>query len=310
MAHCLTDKEADNSYRAALQPEHHEENSLIDFCNKYGLSPRDAYSYASRLEEYEKKLESYCDSLNYNAASDLVSKIRNLDFPDKISHKIICIIPAENVVRYSFSFTSEHVYGRLLESLSTSEADAASKMYRKYLSMGETRSVSDFMLEPAMHRILGGGGTWEVVRLVKSEGPKNIHWKTPKNPSVSWLHFTAHGISVDASDEDKSLTEGRPLSLQLPTGRLLHLAYYRPSSKTQATFDATVYDPVTNHAWILQSTVSLVHSVKVSGINDLWKRGITKITYIAVTPPGQAIDLSFPQNVDGLVVVKYQLQLV
>ena len=208
--HCLADKEADNSLRGPLQPEPHDEKSLINFCNKYGLSALDVYSNASRPEGYEKKLQSYCNNLNYNHASDLVSKIQNLDFPDNVSPKIICIIPAENEVGYSFSFTSEHVYNRLLESLSTSEADAASKMYRQFLSMGETRSVSGFMLEPAMHRILGGGGTWEVIRLVKSEGPKNIHWKTPENPSVSWLHFTAHGISVDASDEDKTLTEGRP----------------------------------------------------------------------------------------------------
>ena len=99
--------------------------------------------------------------------------------------------------------------------------------------------------------------------------------------------------------------------LQLPlTGPLLHLAYYRPSSKTQATFDAAVYDPVTNHAWILQSTVSPNHGVKLSGINDLRTRGVTTITYIAVTPPGQVIDLPFPKNVDGLVAVKYQLHLV
>jgi hypothetical protein len=165
------------------------------------------------------------------------------------------------------------------------------------------------MLEPAMHRILGGGGTWKVIQLVKSKGPKDIHWKTPEDPSVSWLHFTARGISVDASGEDKLLTEGRPRLLQLPTGPLLHLAYYRPGSKNQGTFDAAVYDPVTNHAWILKSTVSLIHSVEVSGINDLRDRGITKISYIAVTPPGQTIDLLFPKDVDGLVV-KYQLQLV
>ena len=310
VAHRLTDKEADNPYRAPLQPKRHEENSLINFCNKYGLSAHNAYTNASRPEGYEKKLQSYCNSLNYNAASDLVFKIHTLDFPYEVSHKIICIIPAENEVGYSFSFTSEHVYNRLLESLSTSEPDAASKMYRQFLSMGETKSVSGFMLEPAMHRILGGGGTWEVTRLVKLEGPKNIHWRTSENPSVSWLHFTAHGISVDASNEDKLLTEGRPRSLQLPTGPLLHLAYYHPSSKTLATFDAAVYDPVTNHAWILQSTVSPNHGVKLAGINDLRKRGITKITYIAVTSQDEAIDLPFPKNVDGLVDVKYQLQLV
>jgi len=309
VAHCLTDKEADNSYRAPFQPERHEENSLIDFCNKYGLSARDAYSNASKAEEYEKKLKRYCNSLKYDTISDLVLKIHTLDFPDKVSHKIICVFPAENEVGYSFRFTSKHVYEQLLESLSASEVDAASKMYRLFLSMGESRSMSGYMLEPAMHYIIGSGGVWEVIQLVKSEGSKNIHWKTPKEPSVSWLHFTAGGISVDASDED-TLGEGRPRSLQLPTGPFVCLAYYRPRSKTQDTFDAAVYDPLTNHGWIFQSTVSEDHSVKVSGINDLRKRGVTAITYIAVTPPGQTIDLPFPKASDGIVVAKYQLQLV
>ena len=310
VAHCLSDKETDDSYRAPFQPERHEENSLIDFCDKYGFSARDAYSKASKIEEYAKNIQTYCSSLNYKTASDLVLKIHTLDFPDKLSHRIICIAPAENEVGYSFSFTSKHVYDQLLESLSTSEADAASKMYRLFLWMGESRSVLGYMLEPAMHYILGGGGMWEVIQLVKSEGLKNIHWKTPADSPVSWLHFTACGISVDASNEDKLSTEGRPQSLQLPTGPLLILAYYRPSSKNQATFDAAVYDPVTKHGWIFQSTVSLKHSVKVSGINDLRKCGITKITYIAVTPPGQTIDLLFPKALDDIVVSKYQLQLV
>ncbi len=170
--------------------------------------------------------------------------------------------------------------------------------------------MAGYMLEPAMHNIIGSGGVWEVTQLVKSERLKNIHWKTPKEPSVSWLHFTAIGISVDASDEDTLLGESPPRSLQLPTGPFVSLAYYRPKSKTQATFDAAVYDPVTNHGWLFQSTVSEDHSVKVSGINDLRRRGVTAITYIAVTPPGLTIDLPFPKASDDIVVAKYQLQLV
>ena len=50
--------------------------------------------------------------------------------------------------------------------------------------------------------------------------------------------------------------------------------------------------------------------MKLAGINDLRKRGNTKTTYIAVTSQDEAIDLPFPKNVDGLVDVKYQLQLV
>ena len=175
VAHCLINEEADESYRAPFQPERHEENSLIDFCNKYGLSARDAYSNASKAEQYGKKLESYCNSLKYNTVSDLVLKINTLNFPDKASHKIVCVVPAEDELGYSVSFTSNHVYDQLFESLSASEADAASKLYRLFLSMGERRSVSSYMLEHAMHCIIGSGGVWEVIQQVKSEGPKNIH---------------------------------------------------------------------------------------------------------------------------------------
>ncbi len=79
-----------------------------------------------------------------------------------------------------------------------------------------------------------------VVSHSKAKGQKNIHWKTPKESSVSWLHFTAHGISMDASNEDKALREGRPRLVQLATGPLLDLTCYRPSFKNQNTFDAAV----------------------------------------------------------------------
>jgi len=57
--------------------------------------------------------------------------------------------------------------------------------------------------------------------------------------------------------------------------------------------------------WLFQSTVSEDHSVKVSGIDDLRRRGVTAITYIAVTPPDQTIDLPFPKAPDDIVVAKY-----
>ena len=108
---------------------------------------------------------------------------------------------------------------------------------------------------------------------------------------------------MDATDEDTLLRKSRPRSLQLPTGPFVALAYYRPRSESQATFDAAVYDPVTKHGWIFQLTVS-DHSVKVSGINDLRRRGVTAITYIAVTPSDQTIDLLFPEASDDIVGAK------
>jgi hypothetical protein len=295
---------------APFQTVRHEEQALVKFCDLYGFSARDAYGNASNIDTFEANLEKSCRLLNYDEIAKIIADVHNLEFGNDVSHTILCISPADVVLKYTFDFTSQHVYNHILKSLQTSQVRAASKFYRLFLSMGKTRSTAGHMLEPAAHEILGDGGAFEVILLERSFARSYFHWKTPKVLSekvTTRLHITSSGISLG---DDNNVGGGQPPMLELPKeGPLKYFAFYRPSSQNQATYDFMLYDPRAKHAWIFQVTTSSSHSVKAKGINDLIDRGVKKISYVVVTNVGATIDLPFTAKLDCQVVHKYQLEL-
>jgi hypothetical protein len=167
------------------------------------------------------------------------------------------------------------------------------------------------MLEPAMHDIFGEGGAWELLTLQEHDAIKNVHWTTPTNPLVSaYLHLDSNGIVINGVQTQTCA--GSPLTLELPAKGvpLTAFAYYRPSSLNQATYDAVIYDPQQNRAIIFQSSSGLTHTVKESGIEDLFTRGVQFITYVAVTPPNTSIKYLAPKTVSSRIDAKYQLILI
>jgi hypothetical protein len=71
-----------------------------------------------------------------------------------------------------------------------------------------------------------------------------------------------------------------------------------------------VYDPVEKHAWIFQVTTSPTHTVKEKDIKELRELGVDKVSYVAITPDSPStIDLPFSEDLNDIVIHKYQLRL-
>jgi hypothetical protein len=299
---------------APLQRRRLEEQALVDFCKKYGYSARDAYGHASPpfADKFEKSLQAYCGTLSYDTVASITSDVQTLHFPDKVRHNIICIAPTEVGLRFAFDFASEHVYNCVLESLRKTQANAAAKLYRLFLTNGKTKAPAGYMLEPAAQDILRDGGSFDIIRLEGSQAREYFHWKTPRNFTddvQTQLHISSSGISVG---KDRESPLGRPSMFEFRKGggRLELFGFYCPSSKNQATFDYLVYDPRDNHAWVFQVTTSPSHTVKEQGIKELLTRGVQKISYIAITSDSPAtIDLPFSPDLNDIVTTKYQLRL-
>ena len=297
---------------APLQRRRVDEQSLVEFCRKYGYSARDAYGNASAPERFETMLRAYCGDLSYEKAAKIIFNVEVLRFPDDFGHNIICISPTEVGLKYTVDFASEYVYHCVLESLRRLEADAAAKFYRLFLTNGKTRSAAGYMLEPAAHDILSDGGSFDIIRLEASQSQSHTHWKTPQNLSdeaQTRLHITSSSISVG---EDRDASLGRPpmFEFRKDGGQFDRFGFYCPSSNIQATFDYLVYDPRDKHGWIFQVTTSATHTVKEKDIQQLLDRGVEKVSYVAVTSDAPAtIDLPFSEHLNRIVACKYQLRL-
>ena len=71
-----------------------------------------------------------------------------------------------------------------------------------------------------------------------------------------------------------------------------------------------MYDPVKKHAWVFQVTTSPTHTVKEKGIKELLELGVDEVSYVAITPDSPAtIDLPFSEDLNNIVIHKYQLRL-
>ena len=308
--HLLHEYESDFLGSAPFQRDRHNERALLEFCEKYGYSARDVYAYADAVDIYEGNVQDYCHNFSYDRAASIISDVQVLHFPDDLRHHVINIIPTDVGRNFTFDFVSEYVYKCVLESLRKSEANAASKLYRLFLTNRQT-APAGFMLEPAAHNLLANGGSFDIIMLKGSRIRTNIHWRTPETLSdevQTRLHITSSSISVGERIESP-LGEPPIFSFGKETA-LERFGLYCPTSKIQATFDYLVYEPEDKHAWIFQVTVSPSHSVKEKGIENLLERNVKKITYIAITSDTPAtIDLPFSPALDRMVTSKYQLVL-
>jgi len=302
---------ADLLNSAPFQRRRLSEQALIEFCEKYGYSARDAYAHASAADAFEVGLRAYCGDLSYEKAAKIISDVQQLHFPDDVKHNILCITPTDVGRGFTFDFASGYVYQCVLESLRKSEAGVAAKFYRLFLENGKTKSVAWHMLEPAARDLLGDGGSFDILRLEESNTRTCIHWKTPQILSdevQTRLHISSSGISVG---EVRESPLGRPPIFEYRKGRRLdHFGFYCPTSKNQATFDYLVYDPVEKHAWVFQVTTSPTHTVKEKGIKELLELGVKEVSYVAITPDSPAtIDLPFSEDLNNIIIHKYQLRL-
>jgi hypothetical protein len=67
----------DSLNSAPFQRRRLSEQALIEFCEKYGYSVRDAYAHvASAADAFEMGLRAYCGDLSYEKAAKIISDVQ------------------------------------------------------------------------------------------------------------------------------------------------------------------------------------------------------------------------------------------
>ena len=151
-------------------------------------------------------------------------------------------------------------------------------------------------------------------------GKKYTHWKDPNGPiTPQYLHlgYPGHHIAIDTTRHPVgTVYVALPLKIFLPGAPALQLVdgYYRPSSHSQETFDAFIYESASKTATILQVTTvttGKAHTVKKEGVKWLQGLGVERFRYIAVSTPNTPLDLPFPNewstSTGPLILEKYLL---
>ncbi|KAF8634335.1 hypothetical protein AX17_004213 [Amanita inopinata Kibby_2008] len=270
---------------------------------RYSTSAHSVYTYASDPMEYEIPLLEKVTKITYEDMAKFFREASPLDLAGPISHQIVSISPGATRSSFQSTFLTHYIYEKCWDSLSACKLEAVAHLYDIFVQNPNTRVPTGFMLEDAVNDVFSRGGEWSLVPLMKSNrvGPKYTHWKGPNGPiTPQYLHlgYLGHHIAIDTTLHPVgTVYTALPLKRFLPGG-LLQLVdgYYYPSSHSQETFDAFIYESGSKTATILQVTTAKSHFVKEGGVKWLQGLGVERFRYIAVSTPNTPIDLSFPNG--------------
>ena len=305
-----------------LQRKVCSEAQIEFFATRYGTSPRLVYANASRLSGYETSLLRKMVNITYEGVATLFRESSQLDLGGHVSHQLVTIFPGATRSAFQSTFPTRYIYEKILGHLSTHKLEAAALLYDIFVQRPITSAPAGFILEDAVNDIFPRGGEWSLVPMMKSNcmGKKYTHWKDPNGPiTPQYLHlgYPGHHIAIDTTRHPVgTVYVALPLKIFLPGAPALQLVdgYYRPSSHSQETFDAFIYESASKTATILQVTTvttGKAHTVKKEGVKWLQGLGVERFRYIAVSTPNTPLDLPFPNewstSTGPLILEKYLL---
>jgi hypothetical protein len=287
-----------------LQRKVCSEAQIEFFCTRYGTSPRLVYANASHLSEYETSLLRKMVKITYEGVAKLFRESSQLDLGGAVSHQLVTISPGVTRHVFQSTFPTRYIYEKFLDHLSTHKLEAAALLYDIFVQNPNTRAPAGFILEDAVNDVFPRGGQWSLVPMTKSNrtGKKYTHWKDPNGPiTPQYLHlgYLGHHIAIGTTRHPVgTVYVALPLKFCLPGAPALQLVdgYYRPSSHSQETFDAFIYESASKTATVLQVTTGKAHSVKKGSVKWLQGLGVERFRYIAVSTPNTPLDLPFPNE--------------
>jgi hypothetical protein len=288
-----------------LQNKDCSEAQIESFSTRYGTSARLVYTNASNPSIYETSLIDKMAGITYKEVAKLFREVQLFNLAGAVSHQLISISPGATRNAFVSTFPTRYIYEQFRDSLSTHKLEAVARLYDIFVRNPNTKVPAGFMLEDAVNDVFFRGGEWSLVPLIRSnlKGSKYTHWKAPNpddptTPKYLHLGYAGQHIAIDAAPYPVGTAYvALPLKHFLPGGPLqLVDGYYYPSSRSQETFDAFIYESASKTATVLQVTTAKSHSVKEGGVKWLQGLGVERFRYIAVSPPNNPIDLSFPNE--------------
>ena len=283
-----------------LQGQVSSEAQIEFFSTRYGTSARSVYINALRSSEYERSLLENMTRITYKSMATLFDTSQ-LDLAG-VSHKLVAISPGTTHNTFVSTFPTRYVYEKFRDSHSSRKLEGVARLYDIFVRNPNSKVPAGFMLEDAVNDVFFRGGEWSLVPMKSNRtGPKYTHWKAPNDPMTpQYLHlgYLGHHIAIDTTPHPVgTMYVALPLKHFLPGGPLqLVDGYYCPSSRSQETFDAFIYESASKTATILQVTTAKTHSIKEGGVKWLQGLGVERFRYIAVTTPNTRIELPFPNG--------------
>ncbi|KAF9025779.1 hypothetical protein BDZ89DRAFT_1161569 [Hymenopellis radicata] len=290
------------------------ETQLVQFYNLYGGSARDAYFYAPRMEEFEESLSAAFDRLETDSIRHSFRRDPSLFVPESTSHLLLSYFPVDDRKRtvWTLDSPSPPLLKRLLSRINSNykEAQKAWFLFNLGSSSPGCRAVAAHMFDGFYHQHLTSGGSWALRRMVADEdriprpNQANRGWKTVEETekilvankviSIEDHHLASSPVTVPEFSFDE-------WSVHVP---LLLGVYHHPTQRTFSTFDSFYVDKI-GHAVTFQASISKGHGASPSGKAWLEARGISRVTYVYVTPRSGQDSVSLPLEVDSNVTGFY-----
>ncbi|KAJ7476136.1 hypothetical protein FB451DRAFT_268202 [Mycena latifolia] len=257
------------------------EQKIEAFYKKFGGSARNVFKDGGDPDAFERAIDTAAARMN---AADieraLLSDITTLTVPDHV-HMLLSAFPVTDDDRrqYQIRSPSAAMSAKVLKRLN---ASARLRLYRICVGVKTAgcRAWTAHLFDQHCYDFLLMGGTWPLHAIEKPAGTRQesgSFLRADKEMSIAATGDQPQQPATVTSitfDKDRELGVGQSLLLGV---------YYRPTPKSIATFDGFYLDKP-GHALAFQASLAQEHDVNAEGLDWFVARGITKITYIYVTP--------------------------
>ncbi|KZO90946.1 hypothetical protein CALVIDRAFT_370819 [Calocera viscosa TUFC12733] len=295
---------------------------IVTSCNEVGPSARAVYAIHSDKALDEKRLRIQDEIANLELPQ--LRKVIGLATDRAVSHSIIYIRPKKNRSEYQFAIPSRHIREQLSErclNLFKMETDVE---FQRFCSLPKTRPIGGAMLERYVQDAFDRA-QMRMIQPLEQCSMKNrsmVGYRVSGKPRSS-PNFLSIGLHGSKSAFRIVSTDEQPANVSVPrqifNRRMSTMEagmFYVPEADNQPTYDAVLTsmeettggEPIM-HALLIQVTLAQTHDVKEEGIAWLQARGVSKFTYVVVTPHDTFTKISLSESVDKLIPDKYHLEI-
>lgn len=209
-----------------------------DLYDKWGGVPR--FLLEKLLVSDHAELE---DTLNQAQATDLIFfavKGQEVDVKQEPCHRLVHIIPGDDLQHLQYDFASDYVRGRLMAKFIKESESQLMKLVNRLQGVPYAAALYGHMFESLSHHVLSRGGTFDAKRLDQSDSTnKFVLPQSPTETFTSWSELQPYAMNC----------------------------YYVPESPNLVSVDAA------EDHMCFQATVSTKHPVRADGI-DAWLRAV------------------------------------
>ncbi|KAJ7217218.1 hypothetical protein GGX14DRAFT_440784 [Mycena pura] len=277
------------------------ERQLVEFHERFGGSPRCASGDALQQDEFDKKIDSIKpkpkdlrELIFYSTSVGL----REGSIPNETAHLLVSVFPLTNADRRQFRIgpPSHNIYLKLEDQLKITEEVARRELFETCVQANTPGSMSlaGEMLGQHFHDVITPGGMWNLRRL-GAEGDKTkalTRTYTVENGICNVALKVDQTMEIVPSDTGSQVPECISVPTQIwgkqrddEPSKLNVGIYYHPTRRNFPGADSFyILEP--GHVLLFQASVKAApHGLTEEAVDWFEARGITKFTYIFVSPP-------------------------